>query len=180
MCFCVYQFIFPLKDFIILSLHMSLDTNHYCSRSAENLPVCLGLFGVYSDRYVSLLCPDLPHLTSHRLCVCIVRLTRSVHTLQTCRISPLYAWTTSHPVCLYIPDLPHLSTLRLEYICLPPMVAGLADKCPLLQELSLKDSEKVTDREVPEIRRCLRLRSLNISGTSVTGAEWGESGQRCW
>ena len=49
------------------------------------------------------------------------------------------------------------------------MVAGLANKCPQLQELSLKDSEKVTDRQVPEIRRCLRLSSLNISGTSVTG-----------
>ena len=68
-----------------------------------------------------------------------------------------------------MPGLPQLTTLRLEYICLPEMVTGLADKCPHLQELSFKDSEKITDREVPEIRRCLRLRSLNISGTSVTG-----------
>ena len=73
--------------------------------------------------------------------------------------------------------LPQLTTLRLEYICLPEMVAGLADRCPQLQELSLKDSEKVTDREVPEIRRCLRLTSLDISGTSVTGGLTGSLGR---
>ncbi|XP_037074441.1 uncharacterized protein LOC119095690 [Pollicipes pollicipes] len=66
--------------------------------------------------------------------------------------------------------LPNLTTLRLEYICLPAMLQGLAEKCPRLLELSLKDSEKISNAEVPEIVRCLQLHVLNISGTSITGS----------
>ncbi|XP_043216550.1 uncharacterized protein LOC122378929 [Amphibalanus amphitrite] len=92
--------------------------------------------------------------------------------LQTLAIGRLNFWKI--PELSLLPDLlsglPQLTTLRLEYICLPEMLVGLDEKCPQLQELSLKDSEKVTDREVAQIRRCLLLRRLNISGTSITGA----------
>ena len=88
------------------------------------------------------------------------------------------------PLCVsclcHSAGLPQLTTLASGHWPVadrPEMVAGLADRCPQLQELSLKDSEKVTDREVPEIRRCLRLTSLDISGTSVTGGLTGSLGR---
>lgn len=53
------------------------------------------------------------------------------------------------------------------------MINGLSQNCPNLCELSLRGSEKITDEDCGEIAKCTELKSLDISGTRITG-------KGCW
>lgn len=53
------------------------------------------------------------------------------------------------------------------------MIRGLSQSCPNLCELSLRGSEKITDEDCDEISKCRGLKSLDISGTRITG-------KGCW
>ncbi|KAK4294542.1 hypothetical protein Pmani_032832 [Petrolisthes manimaculis] len=70
-------------------------------------------------------------------------------------------------------SLPHLTVLRIQYICTPEIIKGLSEMCPVLCDLSVRGSEKITDLECDEIAKCTGLRSLDISGTRITG-------RGCW
>lgn len=70
-------------------------------------------------------------------------------------------------------QLPHLTVLKVQYICTPEMIHGLSQSCPNLCDLSLRGSEKITDEDCDEIAKCTKLKSLDISGTRITG-------RGCW
>lgn len=70
-------------------------------------------------------------------------------------------------------QLPCLTVLKVQYICTPGMIQGLSQSCPNLCDLSLRGSEKITDENCDEIAKCTELKSLDISGTRITG-------RGCW
>ena len=69
--------------------------------------------------------------------------------------------------------LTQLTVLRIQFICTPDMISGLAENCPKLCELNLKGSERITDEECGEIAKCVSLQCLDITGTRITG-------KGCW
>lgn len=76
-------------------------------------------------------------------------------------------------LCTKLTHLPQLTELGIQYICTPEMISGLSESCPLLCELNLKGSEKITDQQCEEIAKCSSLKMLDISGTRITG-------KGCW
>ncbi|XP_066951564.1 uncharacterized protein [Macrobrachium rosenbergii] len=70
-------------------------------------------------------------------------------------------------------SLPELTVLKIQYICTPEMITGLADACPNILELNLKGSERITDEDCSEIAKCVSLKCLDITGTRITG-------KGCW
>ncbi|XP_068206775.1 uncharacterized protein [Palaemon carinicauda] len=70
-------------------------------------------------------------------------------------------------------SLPELTILKIQYICTPEMITGLADACPNILELNLKGSERITDEDCDEIAKCVSLKNLDITGTRITG-------KGCW